>query len=200
MLVARLTKTYPANYMSHLDFIRAVTRTIERAKISVKYSVGFNPHMEIYLTPPSPLGLQSFSEYATVYTDITPQEFMERFNAVSVSGIKVSDCYEVNSDSKLAAKIKTATYEVKIKNPEKITEIIKKVLSSDKYLIQWKTREGLRNCEVRGKIISMDVCGDVLKLTLSAGNNNLRADRLLNFMLDEDINIADIYKTESDFN
>ena len=39
------TKGDGVKYISHLDFLRCVNRAFKRAKLPVKYSQGFNPHI-----------------------------------------------------------------------------------------------------------------------------------------------------------
>jgi radical SAM-linked protein len=40
-----------AKYISHLDLIRTVQRSVRRADIPVEYSKGFNPHSKIAYGP-----------------------------------------------------------------------------------------------------------------------------------------------------
>ena len=89
MIIFRYSKLGGAEYISHLDTLRHIGKTLIRAKISVEYSQGFNPHMQIYLSPPVFVGLKSRSEYCLVETDEKAQSFIEKFNRYSPKNIKL---------------------------------------------------------------------------------------------------------------
>ncbi len=49
MIAFRYTKTDGAEYLSHLDLLRHIDRTLRRAGIKVKMSEGFHPHPKIFI-------------------------------------------------------------------------------------------------------------------------------------------------------
>ena len=44
MIAFKYTKTDGAEYLSHLDLLRHITRTLRRSGIQVNASEGFHPH------------------------------------------------------------------------------------------------------------------------------------------------------------
>ena len=62
----RFSKTGALVYIGHLDVMRYFQKLFRRADIPVKYSEGFSPHQILSFTPPLPLGMESFGEYADV--------------------------------------------------------------------------------------------------------------------------------------
>ena len=72
----KYTKTDGAEFISHIDTLRHIGRTLTRAKIDCTYSKGFNPHKNINLSSPLPLGLKSVSEYCVIDTTESEQTFM----------------------------------------------------------------------------------------------------------------------------
>jgi len=57
------SKTGAARFTSHLDVLRAISRTLRRAGLPVAFSSGFNPMPRLSFGPPLPLGLESEAEF-----------------------------------------------------------------------------------------------------------------------------------------
>ena len=53
-------------YVSHIDSMRVLQRTLIRANINVRLSEGFNPHPVTFTSHPLPLGVQSEEEYFVI--------------------------------------------------------------------------------------------------------------------------------------
>ena len=49
-------------YISHLDFLRTIGRSLRRAGLPVKYSEGFNPHVCLSFASPLSVGISSGCE------------------------------------------------------------------------------------------------------------------------------------------
>ena len=66
MIILRHLKVDDVSYVSHKDILRVLQRGLKRAKIDVRYSQGYVPHMLTYTTTPVPLGVQSVAEYFAI--------------------------------------------------------------------------------------------------------------------------------------
>lgn len=55
-------KTGRAKYISHLDLMRAMTRTLRRAGLPLWYTEGFHPHLRLTFGQPLSLGFESECE------------------------------------------------------------------------------------------------------------------------------------------
>lgn len=51
-----------SRYVSHLDLMRSMTRTLRRAKVPLWYTEGYNPHPYITFALPLSLGMESLRE------------------------------------------------------------------------------------------------------------------------------------------
>lgn len=194
MLIFRYNKLGNSAFISHLDTLRVLIRTLRRSKIPVKYSKGFNPHMNIYMTSPLVLGTESQAEYCFVDTDLKADEFKDLFNSKCIKGMECTEVYNVKENPNLAGKTVSALYDIKNKYlKDNIQEI-----------------QGLKQINVtiekRGISIQDDIKSDILKLEktkdgitalLKFGNNgNLRVDRFLQaFNLQQDKNCT-VFKKE----
>lgn len=197
MVVLKLKKTFPMNFVSNQDFQRAFRRTLVRANIPVAYSEGFSPHMQVDFTPPIPLGIESLAEYVSVDTTVSSAEVKECFNANAPEGLEIVKAYDTDRFNP-AANTGAAEYEVEL-DPE----IAGKILAfarADEVKITYLDRGKEITKEVAKKIFDVSYEGGRLRLRLAAGNDNLRADRLLESAGREvgaDIRAIDLVKTET---
>lgn len=56
-------KTGKICYLGHLEIIRLFFRALQRAKITVNFSQGYNPSPKISFSPPLPVGTESLAEF-----------------------------------------------------------------------------------------------------------------------------------------
>lgn len=88
------TKDESIRFISHLDLIRALERTIRRAELPIVYSQGFNPRMKIsYKTRALKVGETSDACEAelTFESQIEPSIIKERLNTAAPAGIRILD-------------------------------------------------------------------------------------------------------------
>lgn len=176
MVVLKFSKVSNSSLTAHVDMLRAVTYIFRRAGIDVAYSKGFNPHMELGFSAPIALGVESTCEYVCAKTDFSP-DMVDRLNAVCPQGI----CFQraFNCSVNLASKIDRAKYVVSMQG---IGDVVEEV-----------ARQGYTICYLeKGKTVQKDVSSKVFSATrvddntailvLGVGNNNLRPDRVVNFL------------------
>lgn len=173
MIVFSFTKIDGAEYISHLDTLRHIIRTLKRAQIDVNISQAVNKHPRIFLSAPLGVGMKSISEYClleTDYKDSADNNFKDLFNAYSPLGIKcVNYAY---CDKKLAvANAESFTYEIFGINFFEVNEFLNResLILTDK-----RGRTG----DVLHKIIDLYFENDKLIATLKAGKETLRPDDL----------------------
>ncbi len=101
-IICKYTKTGYLKYISHLDVLRFIQRSVKRAGIDAKYSEGFNPHMKTSFGYPLSLGIESIGEYFELDLDenMEPEAFTERMNLVmpkEMQIIKADYCHDTES-------------------------------------------------------------------------------------------------------
>lgn len=101
-LICKYTKTGYLKYISHLDVLRFIQRSVKRAGINAKYSEGFNPHMKTSFGYPLSLGTESLGEYfeLEVNEKIDLDLFVSKMNSVMPKEMQVlKAAYSESSDS-----------------------------------------------------------------------------------------------------
>ena len=90
-LRVKITKGEELRFISHLDYVRAITRAVRRAQLPAAYSEGFNPHMKVAFASALAVGVTSSAEYMDLEMDGEPDpvEVLVRLNAVLPRGIEV---------------------------------------------------------------------------------------------------------------
>ena len=115
MLLVKFTKVYPASFMSHLDILRSILRTASRTGIKIRRSENaFNPHFKVFFTPPLPLTVESVGEYMCIDTDEKAEDFIEKFNKNSISGVKALFARNMEKNPNVAGIVTFSDYEVNV--------------------------------------------------------------------------------------
>ena len=91
------SKGGPARYISHLDLARTLERALNRAKIPVAYTQGFNRRPRMQMATALPLGFTSECEMADIYLGkaMEPEAARTQMMARMAPGIEVVQVEEV---------------------------------------------------------------------------------------------------------
>lgn len=177
MIAFRYTKTDGAEYLSHLDLLRHIDRTLRRAGIEVAASEGFHPHPKIYMNNPLGLGIKSVAEYCAIDSGFDG-DFKELFNANSPKGVKCMHFKHTEENPNYAYTIDSCTYTVEGIAPFDTEEFL-----SRKQMVVTDKRG--RTVDIRPRIYSLGYDNGKLCFTLGCGTNNLRPDLFCELLTSE---------------
>lgn len=172
-------KEGPSKYMSHLDLMRCMTRTIRRAGVPIWYTEGFNPHPFMTFAMPLSLGTSGMCETMDVRLteDMPFEEVRSRLNSALCEGIHVT---KVDYQVAKATAIQSAVYRITLTaegvSGEELCDWMKQYLSQDVITVQKKNKKKqLVDMDVKPHVMAFDVstAGEcaVLSIRLPAGNN-----------------------------
>jgi radical SAM-linked protein len=160
-------------YISHLDLMKALQRAFLRAEIPVKYSQGFNPHINMSILAPLSTGHGSICELCDL--ELTcgemPEKLEERLNAVLPDGLKVSGAWEPQGKP---AEIAYCAYDIIYfcGIGEEAGEAFRAPI-----IIEKKSKRGSQQVDIFDYIqkISFDAApeGTICRCVLKAGNDTL---------------------------
>ena len=182
-----------SRYVSHLDLMRAMARTVRRAKLPLWYTEGFNPHPYMTFALPLSLGMESLCESMDVRIegDITNDGIKELLKGAMPPGIELTDVTDPVYDPKFIAFGEFDILFDEEKNAEKLSESIREILSKETLIVQKLGKKGrhkvLKDIDLMEHIkeYSVGVMGERVKLsvTLPAGsttnvNPSLLADEI----------------------
>ncbi|MBE7052621.1 MAG: DUF2344 domain-containing protein [Ruminococcaceae bacterium] len=148
------TKGDGVKYISHLDFLRCVNRAFKRAKLPVKYSQGFNPHILQNIALPCPVGVSSECEMLDIEMtrELGEEELCKSLDAAMPDGIKILKAERRTNHPDFFA-IESAKYSIDFSSNKDIdTESFD---SLDCYMIEKKSKRGMKEVNIKDFVRSM---------------------------------------------
>lgn len=204
--LVKFTKDSSIKFVSHLDLMRTIQRIIRRAELPVKYSQGFNPHMNLSIAQPLSVGVYSSGEYMDIELEevIPTEEFVNRFNDYAPSGIKAVDAITIEfvpntkKVPQAMAALDAAAYKIKIKYDEVefLGKEIKTMLSKDIWEILKKSKKGekITNIKPLVKKFDYEVGENILYINtiIACGSKENLSPELLSDFIKENTSNADM--------
>lgn len=199
ILVLKYYKRGNMTYISHIDLLRHFTRAFRRAGFEIEFSSGFNPHMLINLGTPLPLGISSSSEYLTVRTEASKEEFLDRYNRVAPAGLEGIRVFAPSVNPNVAGKTVAADYAVKQRGAEKYRREIEGVVNLRSLEMPITKKGETTYKDVAPLINAVKLHPDSLNFCLAAGNTTLRPDKFALFLAEKfgfEVQVSDLWKYE----
>lgn len=159
-------KKGPSKYMSHLDLMRCMTRTIRRAGIPIWYTEGFNPHPFMTFALPLSLGTAGLCESMDIRLtdDMSFSDIKTRLNGALCEGIEVT---EVNYVGEKATAIHSAVYAVTLSadgvSSETLAAKLEAYLSQNEIIVQKKNK--------KKQMVDIDIKPHIMAFFVSAADD-----------------------------
>ncbi len=173
----KFKKFGPIKYIGHLDVMRFFQKGLRRADIDVAYSGGFSPHQIMSFASPLGVGLESNGEYfdVEILSHISSQEFIDKFNAVSVPFIQVTDVRLLPEKAGNAmASVAAAGYTISFREGrEPIKDWQQKFslfMVQEHINVTKKTKKGTAEIDLKPAIYDYKVNGDEIYLLVNASS------------------------------
>ena len=178
-------KKEEARYISHLDFVRTMTRTLKRAEVPIKYSQGFNPHIIMTVGLPLSVGVLSDSEYMDIelYEDMDEQKLVSDLNNNIPVGLEVLSARKLNEGDTPLNKISFAKYLVGVEKKGECD--LEKLMQNETLEVDKKTKKGITLTDIKPMINKISFLYEkdgknYYEMLLSAGNiQNLKPETVV---------------------
>ena len=132
-----------SRYVSHLDLMRAMTRSVRRAEVPLWYTEGYNPHPYLTFALPLSLGMESLYESMDIRIDgdITNEEIFELMKGSMPPGIEITSVEDPVDDPK---KIAFGEFDLLFdcEDAKSLTAFIDDMLSQDELIVQKLGKQG----------------------------------------------------------
>ncbi|MFA9422711.1 MAG: TIGR03936 family radical SAM-associated protein [Sedimentibacter sp.] len=117
-LISKYSKTGNLKYISHLDVLRFIQRSIKRAGFPAKYSEGFNPHMKTSFGYPLSLGIESVGEYFEIELNenIEPEQFILGMNKVLPKEMQIIKSRVTDDEESIMTRCAYAEYIINLES------------------------------------------------------------------------------------
>ena len=197
----KISKTGVLKYISHLDFLKLITKAIKKANIKVAYSLGFNPSPKISLGLALPLFVESQGELMDIelYENLVPEILQQKLNKFLHKDARIIKCTKLPDNQKsVETEAYWAYYEAlpvkKHLKKNEIEVIINNVLEQKNIFVERTNKKGLkRQVDIRKSIESIkieeknDSCK--IKFVLKATNNRIDNEEIPILRADDFIKI-----------
>ena len=178
------TKGDSVKYISHLDFLRCVNRAFKRAKIPVKYSQGFNPHILLNIGLPCPVGVSSECEMLDIELkeEMDISAFISRLNDAMPSGIRILSAQRKYNLPDFYD-IEYALYDIRLTSSKEFEP--QSFSDEECIMIEKKSKRGMKEVNIKEFIKNVNIThnGDLsynISAVISAGNKlNLKPELLI---------------------
>lgn len=153
----KYAKTDKARYISHLDFVRALNRTIRRSGLPVTYTEGFNPHPVMTVALPISVGVTSECEYMDIDFDdkLLVYDVVSGFNNAFPEGIRVIEGRIIGNDNIAFKHIDIAKYIVRIEMKDETQPDIDKFLGMDEIVVSKKSKSAVKDVDIKPDIFAL---------------------------------------------
>ena len=173
------------SYVSHIDSMRVLQRTLIRANINVKLSEGFNPHPVTYTSHPLPLGVESEQEFFVIANDdMSAEQVLNAFNNNIPSGMLAVKCYDCIKNPNFAKNVNYCEYLVK-GNFLQYKKEIENFQNEKCWVIKYDFKGTEKEQDIAPLIHSLKVYNKGLVMIIATGNPNLRPDRVVSAICDK---------------
>lgn len=117
-IICKYSKTGYLKYISHLDVLRFIQRSVKRAGINAKYSEGFNPHMKTSFGYPLSLGTESIGEYfeLELNENMDLELFVKKMNSVMPNEMQIMKADYSSDSESLMKRCEYAEYLINIES------------------------------------------------------------------------------------
>lgn len=188
-IVAEYTREERVKYISHLDLMRVIQRSMRRASIPVAFSQGFNPHPKLAFASALPVGVTSSAEYmdTVLSEEMEIDKFINRFNTGLPKGISITAAVVVDDHTpSLMSLIEKADYQVILGLPERdFDDGIRAFLGQPEIRVEKQGKKGTTTVDIREGIFSFEPMGkSEYCLALRSGSQgNVKPETVMNEFL-----------------
>ena len=185
---AEYEKKDQLKYISHLELMNTFRRSFRRAKLPVKYSQGYNPHIIFSMSQPLPVGMIGFQEYFDLELNqrIAFDLIKTEVNKKLPSGLKIKEIIEIHEKEKsLQAIVNTAIYQYDMefdKVQKDKDKLLKNFLNKEKIEItRFRRNKDDRIIDLAPMIHDGKIVDDnIWEFTISTGSSgNVRPQEVL---------------------
>lgn len=159
-LIAEFGKEREARYISHLDLMRVMQRSLRRAGVPVAYSQGFSPHPILSFATAVPVGCASRCEVADIRMagDMPPDAFLAAINPALPDGMAVFRAMAAADEAPAPmAIVEAAEYLIEFYDDPR--GAIAAFAAREAVPVAKKTKKGMREVDIRPMVYEMEALG-----------------------------------------
>jgi len=144
-------KTGHAAYLSQLELQTVFERAFRRAKLPLSFSAGFHPMPKLSFGKALPVGVSSTAEWINVYfrEDFEPADVIKRLMPLMPTDLKPLKADRLSMGKKQPQSVEEVFKLVVTKDAEKCFEQWKAFMEADEFIVEKRTKKGMKNVDIR---------------------------------------------------
>lgn len=181
-------------FLSHLDMVRLVERSLRRGNMPLKFSQGFNPHPKIAFAAPLSVGVTSDYELVDIELNeaVDLNDFKEMFPSIFPGGIQLVRCHYLESSKSLMSMVSDCAYAVKVSGDAetlaKFAKLADCLLDQDELIVIKKSKEkrkpdkevNIRPLIKEFSVLDVNAEEVILRMKLASGSvGNLKPETVI---------------------
>ena len=177
-------------WLSHLEVIHALERSIRRAQLEYATTHGFNPHMKVAFGPALPVGTAGKNEYLDVWLTryTSAKQLLSRLVAATPADLAPSEaCFVAGNEPSLTAALTIAMYDVELTGKEssanRVRDALESVVGTGTLSVEHKGKQkvfDLARCLPKEVRVEDQTNGSRVSLTVRMGpEGSLRPEMLV---------------------
>jgi radical SAM-linked protein len=175
-------KLAEARWLSHLELVNAVYRSLRRSGLPLSFSAGHHPLPRVAFHGALSVGVESLCEIMDVCLaqEMGAADLVARLNQVAPAGLKIISA-ELLSPSAKPPRVEQLVYQVESPEPVFAADAAAQFLNCREFAVVRRRPKGERTVDVRPLVAGLEVLDD-RRLTLSlrqADKDNLKVGELL---------------------
>lgn len=184
----KFAKEGRAKYISHLDLMHTMQRTMARCQMPLWFTEGFNQHAYVSVALPLSTGYSGECEFLdfNITSDAVPENAVEAVNAAFPEGLRAIEIYPFEDGGMKVAAIAWSQYRItwgfEDGVPDGFLSAVEQLFRQPVVEIVKKSKRGEKLVNMRELMrdfsISQDADAVTAVVTTAAGNNNMSPEYL----------------------
>jgi radical SAM-linked protein len=185
----KFAKEGRAKYISHLDLMHAMQRSMARCRMPLWFTEGFNQHAYVSVALPLSTGYSGECEFLdfNLLTEKVPDDAVKNLNAVFPEGLRAIEIYPLSDGGMKIADIAWSKYRITWgfdgTVPENFVSDVQTLFAQDCIEILKRSKRGEKLVNMREFMYGQPNLTDfgnfvICEVTTGAGNNNMSPEYL----------------------
>ena len=184
-MIAEFEKMGRMSWFSHLDLQSTMQRALRRSALPVRYSQGFNPHVNLAFATALSVGCQSTCEILDVELteEIAPEAFVEMLNKCLPDGLKCKRAALIEDKAPaLMALMQEAEYTAEVEGD--LTNAVEAFNAAEEVVVEKHSKSKTREVNIKPMVRELSCSFDgktstVHMIVENTNANTLKADLLM---------------------
>ena len=163
-MIVVFEKGLTLRHIGHLDLMRSMQRALRRSGLPIRYSNGFNPHIQLSFAAPLSVGVVGTRELMDVplAEEIAPEEFCRKMNATLPPLLQVRKARLVPDDFPTLMSLVTGS-RIRIHmhdafDAQAIAQALQSFMAGTECIALRKTKSGENLCNIRPFVLEASMC------------------------------------------